>query len=238
MLNAAILVPSPPLLVPELAGLQTAATAPLRDAIESAAKALYALTTDWVAIGAASSSIGVEPGAQGTYIGYGANVRVALCPEPVGEPDPELPLAALTAGWIRETCAPAAVVDARILASDLSVEQCVLYGAELRSFLDRDREPRGLIIVGDGANTLDAKAPGAFDPRAKGAQARIDSALDTGDRDALLALEPAECASLGIGGRVPWQVLAGVFARPPSSCRTLYSAAPFGVGYHVGEWRP
>ncbi|WP_172650560.1 class III extradiol dioxygenase subunit B-like domain-containing protein [Rhodococcus opacus] len=238
MFTAAILVPSPPLLVPELTGAAAAETAPLRDAVQTAAKALSALATEWVAVGAAPAAVEVRSDAQGTYRGYGIDVRVALRPGPAGDPDPDLPLAALTAGWIRGTCAPDAVVDARILAADLSPHQCAEYGAELRALLDRDPEPRGLVIVADGANTLTAKAPGAFDPRAEGVQARIDAALDTGDRDALLALEPAECDSLGIGGRVPWQVLAGVFDAPPASCRTLYSAAPYGVGYHVGEWRP
>ncbi|TQC44539.1 hypothetical protein EEB14_36800 [Rhodococcus sp. WS4] len=238
MFIAAILVPSPPLLVPELTGSAAAETAPLRDAVQAAAKALSALATEWVAVGAATTAVDVRPDAQGTYRGYGVDVRVTLRPGPAGDPDPELPLAALTAGWIRGTCAPDAVVDARILAADLAPERCAAYGAELRAFLDRDPEPRGLLIVADGANTLTAKAPGAFDPRAEGVQARVDAALDTGDREALLALEPAECATLGIGGRVPWQVLAGVFDRPPASCRTLYSAAPYGVGYHVGEWRP
>ncbi|EID80995.1 MULTISPECIES: class III extradiol dioxygenase subunit B-like domain-containing protein [Rhodococcus] len=238
MFTAAILVPSPPLLVPELTGAAAAETAPLRDAVQTAAKALSALATEWVAVGAAPAAVEVRSDAQGTYRGYGIDVRVALRPGPAGDPDPDLPLAALTAGWIRGTCAPDAVVDARILAADLSPHQCAEYGAELRALLDRDPEPRGLVIVADGANTLTAKAPGAFDPRAEGVQARIDAALDTGDCDALLALEPAECDSLGIGGRVPWQVLAGVFDAPPASCRTLYSAAPYGVGYHVGEWRP
>lgn len=210
----------------------------MRDAVQTAAKALSALATEWVAVGAAPAAVAVRSDAQGTYRGYGVDVRVALRPGPAGDPDPDLPLAALTAGWIRGTCAPDAVVDARILSADLSPHQCAEYGAELRTLLDRDPEPRGLVIVADGANTLTAKAPGAFDPRAEGVQARIDAALDTGDRDALLALEPAECDSLGIGGRVPWQVLAGVFDAPPASCRTLYSAAPYGVGYHVGEWRP
>ncbi|BAH55007.1 class III extradiol dioxygenase subunit B-like domain-containing protein [Rhodococcus opacus] len=238
MFTAAILVPSPPLLVPELTGAAAAETAPLRDAVQSAAKALSAIATEWVAVGAAPTAVDVRDDAQGTYRGYGVDVRVTLRPGPAGEPDPDLPLAALTAGWIRGTCAPDAVVDARILAADLPPRQCAAYGAELRAFLDRDPEPRGLLIVADGANTLTAKAPGAFDPRAEGVQARVDAALDTGDRDALLALDPAECAVLGIGGRVPWQVLAGVFDAPPASCRTLYSAAPYGVGYHVGEWRP
>jgi hypothetical protein len=236
--TAAILVPSPPLLVPELTGAAAAETAPLRDAVQTAAKALSALATEWVAVGAAPAAVEVRPDAQGTYRGYGVDVRIALRPGPAGDPDPDLPLAALTAGWIRGTCAPDAVVDARILAADLSPEQCAAYGAELRTLLDRDPEPRGLVIVADGANTLTAKAPGAFDPRAEGVQARVDAALDIGDRDVLLALDPAECAALGICGRVPWQVLAGVFDAPPASCRTLYSAAPYGVGYHVGEWRP
>ncbi|AOW94521.1 hypothetical protein BFN03_06240 [Rhodococcus sp. WMMA185] len=225
-------------MVPELSGPAAVEATPLRDAVAAAAEALYALTTDWVAIGAASEAADIEPDVRGTYRGYGVDVRVALRPGSAREPDPDLPLAALTAGWIRGTCAPTAVVDARILAFDLSAEQCAEYGAELRSYLDHDHKPRGLMIVADGANTLDARAPGAFDPRAGGVQARIETALDIGDRDTLLALEPSECASLGIGGRVPWQVLAGVFGVPPSSCRTFYSAAPYGVGYHVGEWRP
>ncbi|MEN0135242.1 MAG: class III extradiol dioxygenase subunit B-like domain-containing protein [Rhodococcus sp. (in: high G+C Gram-positive bacteria)] len=238
MFTAAILVPSPPLLVPELTGAAAAETAPLRDAVQAAAKALSAIATEWVAVGAAPTAVEVRADAQGTYRGYGVDVRVTLRPGPAGAPDPDLPLAALTAGWIRGTCAPDAVVVARILAADLSPQQCAAYGAELRAFLDRDPEPRGLVIVADGANTLTAKAPGAFDPRAEGVQARVDAALGSGDRDALLALDPAECAALGVGGRVPWQVLAGVFDAPPTSCRTLYSAAPYGVGYHVGEWRP
>ncbi|MFZ2177572.1 MAG: class III extradiol dioxygenase subunit B-like domain-containing protein [Rhodococcus sp. (in: high G+C Gram-positive bacteria)] len=238
MFTAAVLVPSPPLLVPELTGSAAAETAPLRDAVAAAAAALSALTLDWVAVGAADRAVPVPRDAQGTYLGYGVDVRVTLRPGPAGDPDPELPLAALTAGWIRTTCAPEAVVDARVLASGLTSSSCVDYGAHLRAFLDRDEVPRGLIIVGDGANTLTAKAPGAYDPRAAGTQTKIDTALETGDRDVLLALDPGECAELGIGGRVPWQVLAGVFDVAPRSCRTYYSAAPYGVGYYVGEWRP
>jgi hypothetical protein len=236
--TAAILVPSPPLLVPELAGAAAAETASLRDAVAVAAKALSALSSEWVAVGAGATTVDVPSEAQGTYLGYGVDIRITLRPGHAENPDPELPLAALTAGWIRGTWAPDAVVDARILAADLPVERCAEYGAALRDFLDRDDEPRGLVIVADGANTLTAKAPGAFDPRAEGVQARVDAALESGDRDALLALEPGLCNQLGLGGRVPWQVLAGVFDAPPSSCRTLYSAAPYGVAYHVGEWRP
>ncbi|MCQ4119436.1 hypothetical protein [Rhodococcus tibetensis] len=238
MFTAAILVPSPPLLVPELAGAAAAETAALRDAVGVAAKALSALTSKWVVVGAGTTTVDVPSEAQGTYLGYGVDVRVALRPGTAGKPDPELPLAALTAGWIRGTWAPDAVVEARILAADLPVERCAEYGAALREFLDRDGEPRGLMIVADGANTLTAKAPGAFDPRAEGVQARVNAALGSGDRDALLSLDPGLCGELGLGGRVPWQVLAGVFDVSPASCRTLYSAAPYGVAYHVGEWLP
>jgi hypothetical protein len=43
-------------------------------------------------------------------------------------------------------------------------------------------------------------------------------------------------AELGSGGRVPWQVLAGVGGADAWRSKLLYSGAPLGVGYHVAVW--
>jgi hypothetical protein len=39
-------------------------------------------------------------------------------------------------------------------------------------------------------------------------------------------------------GRAPWQVLAGATAQGRWNGELLYSAAPFGVAYHVATWTP
>ena len=40
-----------------------------------------------------------------------------------------------------------------------------------------------------------------------------------------------------VGGRAPWQVLAGAGAGPVTA-EVLYDAAPYGVGYVVAAWLP
>jgi len=124
-----------------------------------------------------------------------------------------------------------------ILAEDTTPDCCVWIGRELRAELDATAEPRALLVVADGANTLTAKAPGAFDERAPQFQANLDRALAIGDRTALAALDPGLCAELGVAGRAAYQVLAAVF-EDTAACSTAYSDAPFGVAYHVGLWRP
>ena len=37
---------------------------------------------------------------------------------------------------------------------------------------------------------------------------------------------------------LPWQVLAGAFTTAPAAAKIAYRGAPYGVGYHVGIWRP
>lgn len=237
--TAAVLVPSPPLLVPELTGNAAAETDPLRRAALTASADLASRSTEWVAVGAGSAELTVPAETCGTFRGFGVDVQVSLGPVAAGEADPDLPLAALIAGWLRTSTAPAASVDMRVLATSSSPQYCFDYGAELRTLLDRDDTPRGLMIVADGANTLTAKAPGSFDPRSVALQEEIDRALDSGDCETLTSLDPSTCEELGVTGRVAWQVLAGVFGgEPPSSCRALYAAAPYGVGYYVGEWLP
>ena len=99
-------------------------------------------------------------------------------------------------------------------------------------------DPTGLLVVADGATTLDPKAPGAFDARAPEYQAAVDTALAQGDCAVIAGLDPDLSAVLGCAGRAAWQVLAAVFEPRPSRVTTDYADAPFGVGYHVGTWLP
>ncbi|MBM7461282.1 class III extradiol dioxygenase subunit B-like domain-containing protein [Rhodococcus coprophilus] len=237
MFIAGAFVPSPPLLVPELNGLAVAETDELRRAVLDIARQLAA-ATDWVVVGTGDTSTEVLPTARGTFRGYGADVPVALGPAAAGEPDPELPLAALVAGWMRDRVAPRTSVEVHILADDTDPGTCVNLGEKLRERLDADSVPRALLVVADGPATLTAKAPGAFDPRSGTVDAGLADALTAGDPDALLALDPGLCSEVRLGGRAAWQTLAGVFTAPPDSATVTYSAAPYGVGYHAGMWCP
>ena len=99
-------------------------------------------------------------------------------------------------------------------------------------------DPVGLLVVGDGAATHTEKAPGHLDERAGPFDAAVADALRAADPAALAALDPVLAAQLWAAGRAPWQVLAGATTGTAWSGELLYSAAPFGVGYHVAVWTP
>ncbi len=240
--SVAALVPSPPILVPELCGAacETDGPARLRAAALTAVGALAGLR-EWTAIGVGAADQVLGPDALGTFRGFGADVRAGLSARALGAtPDPELPLPALITGWLRGVVAPDATVTVRIIAADTEAARCASIGSALRAELDRAPEPSGVLVLGDGAATLSLKAPGYLDERAAAAQAALDRALAIGDLDALATLDPVLCDELMLSGRAAYQVLAGLFAadvRPPA-IETLYQDAPFGVGYDVAVWRP
>lgn len=250
----ASLVPSPPVLVPELEGTAGAVgdgpVATLRAAVLGAAGELAARASRWIVVGVADSEavetdrvIGSE--SVGTFRGYGVDVRVGLAgsmAERVSASrsvDPLLPLPALIAGWLREQVAPGVVAECRLISADASADEALTFGRYLRAELDSEPEPTAVLVVGDGAATLSLKAPRYLDERAEGVQAEIDRALSAGDRRALAALDTQLCAELEVEGRPAYQVLAGLFAADAADpeVETLYAAAPFGVGYHVSVWR-
>ncbi|MGV9677473.1 hypothetical protein ACWDSJ_19540 [Nocardia sp. NPDC003482] len=247
MFRLAVLIPSPPVLVPELCGGDptadsdhAAASVPeLRAAVLSAAGTLAGEAEHWTIVGTGERARILGPDAAGTFRGFGADVWVGLSESALAgsEFDPELPLAALIGGWIRSRVAPGATADARILAADTPIETCLDQGAALRAELDARPEKCGVLVVADGAATLSLAAPGYLHPRAGEVQQGIDRALSAGDREALAALDADLCAELDVSGRAAHQLLAGLFDSAPR-VETRYSAAPFGVGYHVSVWRP
>ncbi|MET9213947.1 MULTISPECIES: class III extradiol ring-cleavage dioxygenase family protein [unclassified Nocardia] len=249
MFSIAALVPSPPMLVPELCGRPVAAdsdpddpTAVLRAAALDAAAALAASADRWTVLGVGAHDQNFAATTRGTFRGFGADVVVGLGPagpDPVPA-DPQLPLPVLVAGWLRERVAPGISVTARLLAADTAPADCVSAGTALRAALDADPAPHAVLVVADGAATLTFGAPGYLDERAAPVQDALDAALRDGSRSGLATLDPALCAQLLLDGRAAYQVLGGLFAADPADprVRTLYQGAPYGVGYDVSVWEP
>ncbi|GAA4552429.1 hypothetical protein [Pseudonocardia xishanensis] len=226
MPSLVVVVPQPPLLVPELAGGATGELEDLRAAVRGAAARLAAVTTDWVAVGADTVRRTVE-GATGTFRGYGRDVRVSLAPES-GTPDPELPLPLLVAGWMR----PDGVrIRGELVAEEAPTEDCLRLGRALAG-------SAGLLVVGDGAASRTEKAPGHLDERAEPFDDAVVKALENADATALAALDPALARELWAVGRAPWQVLAGAAEGRDWRGELLYTGAPYGVAYHVAVWTP
>ncbi len=229
-MSAIAIVPSAPVLVPDLAGAAAAELADLGAAVIAAAAVL---PSRWVVVGTGRADEVLGPGGVGTFAGFGADVRVRLSPQDGDRADPpvELPLCALVAGWVRGRAGPEASARVHVYAADHDRDVALARGRRLRAEIDRAPDPVGVLVVADGANTLTPAAPGGYDSAGVDAQLALDDALATGDIAALTRL-PGR-----ILGRVAFQVLAGLTWPGPRSAKELYRGAPFGVGYFAGVWQ-
>jgi hypothetical protein len=227
VLSAIAIVPSAPVMVPELAANAAGELAELRRAVFAAAGSL---PPRWIAVGVGAADSVVGPESAGTFAGYGADVRVALSPG-AGDAIAELPLCALIAGWVRGKAEPDARAEVRVYAADHDVDAALDLGRRLRGEIDAAADPIGVLVVADGAHTLTPPAPGGYDPDSVPVQAALDDALAAGDAAALTRLPDT------IVGRVAYQVLAGLTVSPRSA-EEMYRGAPYGVGYFTGVWRP
>ena len=228
MLSAIAIVPSAPVLVPELGGVASVELAGLRAAVLAAAALL---PPRWIGIGTGGADDVVDPNSVGTFAGFGADVRVGLSPGAAQSPV-ALPLCALIAGWVRGQARPEAVARVRLYRSDHDADTALARGRQLRAEIDEAPDPIGVLVIADGANTLTERAPGGYDPGAADVQLALDDALADGDVAALTRL-PGQ-----ILGRVAFQVLAGLTEPGPRTAKELYRGAPYGVGYFAGVWQP
>jgi hypothetical protein len=233
VLTAIALVPSAPVLVPQLAGGAAGELADLRAAV---ARSVSGLPDRWVAIGVGPADEVRTPPVVGTFAGYGADVRVALAPDALS-PDTdrapvELPLCALIAGWVRGEFAAHAAAEVRVYSGDLDADSAVTRGRELRTLIDEADGDIGVLVVADGCHTLTLPAPGGYDPDSVPVQAALDDALAAGAAPALGRLPGA------VVGRVAYQVLAGLTEPAPGGAEEFYRGAPYGVGYFAGRWTP
>jgi hypothetical protein len=232
VLSAIAIIPSAPVLVPELAGAAAAEVADLSAAVLAAA---VLLPPRWIVVGTGRADDVLRPDGPksiGTFAGFGADVRVRLSPQAESELPVEMPLCALLAAWVRGQARPEAGARVHIYRGDHNADTALAYGRQLRAEIDRAPDPIGVLVVADGANTLTPTAPGGYDPGNAGAQLALDDALANGDVAALTRL-PRQ-----ILGRVAFQVLAGLAEPRPRSAKELYRGAPHGVGYFAGAWQP
>jgi len=226
VLSSIAIIPSAPVMVPELAAAAADELADLRDAVFAAAGSL---PSRWIAIGVGPVDAVVGPDAAGTFAGYGVDLRVTMSPD--GGPLTELPLCALIAGWTRAQANPEARAEVRVYTADHHADAALAHGRQLRAEIDEAVHPVGVLVVADGAHTLTPSAPGGYHPDSIPTQAALDDALAAGDAAALTRLPDA------IVGRVAYQVLAGLVGSPRSA-KELYRGVPYGVGYFAGIWNP
>ena len=236
VISRAVVVPHPPLLVPELVTGAAAETEPLRTACVAAARQLTEVSVNWLAIAVdADAPRLVPPIARGTFLGYGVDVEVGLADSADAAVDPALPLPALIAAWLRAQ-AGARTVRVQLLPPDLSVADCIDLGADLAA----EPGPIALLVLADGSNRIGAASPVRPDERAEPFDEDLRAALGKPDPAALAGIDPALATELGVTGRAALQVLAGaaLAGSQPWQARELYSDAPYGVGYHVAVWDP
>jgi hypothetical protein len=225
VLSAIAIVPSAPVMVPELASTAAAELNDLRDAVFAAAASL---PPRWIAVGVGPGDEIIGPDRAGTFAGYGVDLRVALSP---GATDSgELPLCALVTGWLRGEVDQRASAEVRVLPGDLDDDAALDHGRRLRTEIDGAGDAVGVLIVADGVHTLTPPAPGGYDPDSLPVQAALEDALAGGDAAALARVPSA------VVGRVAFQALAGLGT--PRSAKELYRGAPYGVGYFAGVWHP
>jgi hypothetical protein len=234
-------VPSAPLMVPQLTVGGARESAEMRTACLEVIREMAAVADRWVVLGAhpladPRARRTVDGAGYGSWIGFGVDVRVSLTPEPTGPPRADLPLPVLIAGWLRGQAASHVSASVELVDPGLPPSDCERVGEELA---DRIGPGTAVLVVGDGAATHTEKAPGYLDERAGPFEADARRALADGDPGGLLALDAALATELNAVGRAPWQVMAGLAAAAGSrwDARMHYSDIPYGVAYHVASWR-
>ena len=230
-LVAAAVCPCPPVIVPEVAAGAAPELDDLRSACDEAVARLRAAGPDaLVLIGTGDRTAWRPSDEYGSLRPWGVPVDVSLD----GRGRPGLPLSLTVGAWLlsRATGRVAPVLDAASVAADEKPAGCATFGLECAG-----RRPRvALLAMGDGSAVGAVQAAGMVDERAAAFDAGTARALGSADLDALLALDPGLATELVAAGRPAWQVLAGAAAGTGWDAELLYSAAPYGVRYHVASW--
>lgn len=223
----AVFCPSTPLLVKGVSGGRVVEVERVRAAVLAAVSLLAAHAGSVTLVGpdpglpASSSPRTWSPTCEGTLGGFGVTVDSG---KPCGLP----PALAVGRRLLREA-GFAGLVEQYVVPQDAAPDDCKKLGQTLAD--------SHLLLLGDASICRSENAPGGLHPDAFSHDSLVARALAAGDRDALLALDPARSARLGATGRAAWQVLAGwAHGRRLVDERLHYCDAPFGVGYLAGSW--
>ena len=226
MLVAAAVVPTPPLLVPEVAAGSASREGELRAAALAAVERVLAAQPDRVVVVGEAPTVGPLQG-EPDWHPYGVSL-----PRP--RPVMRLPLAHGIGAWLLQQVGCGVPVEHLGVTADATAETCAQLGRELA----QDSRRTALLACGDGTARRDEKAPGHFSPAAADFDERVDAAVRAGDPAALLALDVDLARELWVAGRPTWQVLAGAAEGRRWSAEVGYAAQPYGVHYIVGIWLP
>ena len=228
MITAAALCPAPPLLARELTGLDPVLPE-LRAACREAVAALAASGPDVIVIvGVAAETREWDAGARLDLGSYAPGLR-----QPEGEAGPagSPPLGLGLGGRLLDQ---AGYTGPRVLHSvteDDEAKDCAALGGQLAVAAGQV----GLLVMADGSARRGLKAPGYLDKRCAPFDTAVQEAVQTGDLNALLAVDAALARELMATGRPAWQVLAGAMNGQRPACTIRYSGDPFGVQYLVAS---
>jgi hypothetical protein len=215
--------PSPPLLLPEVAGRAADDTADLRRACADALAAVLAPgPTAVVVVGAGEGGARYGAGDVGTLRGYGVDLDVPFA-GPAAPDGRRLPLPHTVGAWL-------------LTGAGWSGPRTGATPDALAGAVREATGPLALLVMGDGSARRTLKAPGHLDPAAEPFDARVAAALRHGDAAALAALDAAEGERLLADGVLGWRAVGRLVTGRPVSASLRYDAAPFGVGYLVAHW--
>lgn len=215
--------PTPPLLLPVVAGRAADETVALRSACADALDAVLATGPSVVVVvgdGPAGARYG--PGAVGSLHGFGVDVELGFA-GPSRPGGGQLPLPHTVGSWLLDE----AMWDGARLG---------ISPDDLAGVLGRLPGPVGVLAMGDGSARRTVKAPGYLDDAAGPFDAVVADALRTGNAAALAALDPVEGERLLAAGVPTWRAVGTAVAGRPVDAQLHYDDAPHGVGYLVADW--
>ncbi|WP_018636847.1 class III extradiol ring-cleavage dioxygenase family protein [Parafrankia elaeagni] len=235
-LIAAAVCPHPPLLVPEVAGVDPIE---VRDHAVSAVSRLCALGPDRIVlVGDDVRDAFYDETSTGSLAGFGVDLTVPLGgptspargagadgADGVGGGCRMLPLSLTIGAWLLHEVGWAGARAARGVPATTTPQAAAALGAHLVAAAEADGSRLALLVMGDASARRTIRAPGSLDPRAAAHDAAVAAALAAVDVDALLALDPELARDLLAPGRASWQVLAGAVHRATAAA---LSAAPAG----------
>lgn len=204
---AALVIPSPPMLLPEYVGLADPA-AELRHRVTQALRE----AVDRHAIEHVVVVTGHERAPRHTKGPVGARVAHAIV---------------TAAGWD----GPVATVVVPFDATPQEVAACARSARSVGMSSARVL----LVVAADLSAKRTEKAPGHFDERALAVDTAVLAALENGCAPDVSALDPAVCADLWLTGRAALQVLALLLPQP-GSARVLWADLPYGVQLVLATW--
>jgi hypothetical protein len=220
-------------MVPEVASGAAAELDDLRAACDTAVARLRAAAPDVVVlVGTGAETAWRTPDEYGSFRPWGVPIEVHV--NGAGA-RPGLPLSLTIGAWLlsRQPAPVAAATAVASVAADEKPSGCAAFGRDECAA----RAARvALLAIGDGSAIGAVAAEGYVHARAESYDAEVARALAHADLDALLALGPGLAADVVSAGRPAWQVLAGAAAGTGWGADLLYSAAPYGVRYHVASW--